>query len=75
MAINVFIWNNGDALHQLSQQPLYMPRITLMLIEKTRNFHYTWIKNFNRPLYDQSKHQEHKHVHEKCILGSQGKTS
>ena len=46
-----------------------MPRINLLLIEKAGNFHYTWIKDLNRLLYDQSKHRERKHFCERCLHG------
>ena len=37
-----------------------MERINLMLIEDGDRFHYTWIKDINCLLYNQSKHREHK---------------
>ena len=40
-----------------------------MLTEKAGKFHYTWIKNLNRLLYDQSKHKERKHFCERCLHG------
>ena len=30
---------------------------------------YTWVKNLNRLLYDQSKHREKKHFCERCLHG------
>ena len=44
-------------------------RINLLLIEKAGKFHYSWIKNLNRLLYDQSKHRERKHFCERCLHG------
>ena len=41
----------------------------MLLIEKRGKFHYTWIKDLNRLLYNQSKHQEHKHFCERCLHG------
>ena len=69
LAINVFGWKKGVIVHHLSKQPANMPRINLLLIEKAGKFHYTWIKNLNRFLYDQSKHQESKHFCERCLRG------
>ena len=52
--INVFGWDKGVTIHRLSKQPQEIPRINMLLIEKAGKFHYTWIKNLNRLLYDQS---------------------
>ena len=57
LAINVFGWDKGVIIHQLSKQPPDIPRINLLLIEKAGKFHYTWVKDLNRLLYDQSKYQ------------------
>ena len=46
-----------------------MERINLMLIEDGDRFHYTWIKDINRLLYNQSKHREHKYFCERCLCG------
>ena len=46
-----------------------MSRINLLLIEKAGEFHYTWIKDLNRLLRDQSKHKERKHFCERCLHG------
>ena len=46
-----------------------MPRINLLLIGQAGKLHYTWIKNLNRLLYDQSKHKERKHFCERCLHG------
>ena len=64
LAINVFGWDKGVIAHRLSKQPEDM-----LLIEKAGKFHYTWIKNLNRLLYDQSKHREKKHFCERCLHG------
>ena len=67
LAINVFGWVKGVAVH--SAQLEGMPRINLLLIEKAGKFHYTWIKDLNRLLNDQSKHRERKHFRERCLHG------
>lgn len=69
LAINVFGWAKGVIVHRLSEQPAKMPRINLLLVEKGGKSHYTWIKNLNRLLYDQSKHRERKHFCERCLHG------
>ena len=69
LAINVFGWDKGVTIHRLSKQPQEIPRINMLLIEKAGKFHYTWIKNLNRLLYDQSKHKERKHFCERCLHG------
>ena len=69
LATNVFGWDKGVIVHQLSKQPHDIPRINLLLIEKAGKFHYTWVKNFNRLLYDQSKHRERKHFCGSCLHG------
>ena len=69
LAINVFGWEKGIIIHHLSKQSANMSRINLLLIEKAGKFHYTWSKNLNRLLYDQSKHQERKHFCEQSLHG------
>ena len=69
LALNVFGWDKGVIVHHISKQPEDIPRINLLLIEKAGKFHYTWIKNLNRLLYDQNKHREQKHFCERCLHG------
>ncbi|KAK3801763.1 hypothetical protein RRG08_043778 [Elysia crispata] len=69
LAINVFGWDKGVIVHHISKQPEDIPRINLLLIEKAGKFHYTWVKNLNRLLYDQNKHREQKHFCERCLHG------
>ena len=69
LAINVFGWDKGVIVHHLSKQPEEGARINLLLIEKAGKFHYTWIKDLNRLLYDQSKHRERKHFCVRCLHG------
>ena len=56
-------------VYRLSTQPDGMPRINLLLIEKAGKHHFTWIKDLNRLLYDQSKYQGRKHFCERCLHG------
>ena len=69
LAINVFGWDKGVSVHHISKQPENIPRRNLLLIEKAGKFHYTWIKNLSRLLYNQSKHSEKKHFCERCLHG------
>ena len=69
LAINVFGWDKGVTVYRLSTKPDGMPHINLLLIEKAGKFHYTWIKDLNRLLYDKSKHKERKHFCERCLHG------
>ena len=69
LAINVFGWDKGVTVYRLSAQPDGMPRINLLQIEKAGKFHYTWIKDLNRLLRDQSKHKERKHFCERYLHG------
>ena len=73
LAINVFGWKGYVIVHQLSKQPSEISRINLMLIEEEEKdgvrTHYTWIKDLNRLLYDQTKHKERKFFCERCLHG------
>ena len=64
MAINVFGWDAQKKrviIHFISKQPTVVKRINLLLIERNDNKHYTWIKDFNRLLFDQPKHKTRKY--------------
>ena len=55
-------------VHRLSNQ--YIQRINLLLLRgNNEKFHYTWIKNLNRKLYDQSKHRKRKNFCERYLHG------
>ena len=69
LAINVFGWDKGVIVHCISSQDKNMPRINLLLIKKTGKFHYTWVKDLNRLLFDQSKHVHHKYFCKYCFHG------
>ena len=56
-------------IHYFSKQSGDINRINLLLIEKGECFHYTWIKDLNRLLYNQSKHRERKYFFERCLTG------
>lgn len=68
LGINVFGWDSGEVIvHRLTKR--VGPSVNLLLIEKAGKFHYTWVKNLNRLLYDQTKHRERKHFCERCLHG------
>ena len=69
LAIDVFGWEKRVIIHHLTKKPTNMPRINLLLIENAGKFHYTWINDLNRLLYDQSKYRERKHFCERCLHG------
>jgi hypothetical protein len=71
LAINVY----GFTINKANIFPYYISskkkeeRINLLLIQKDENYHYCWIKNLNRLLYDQTKHKERKYFCERCLHG------
>ena len=69
LTINVFGRDKEVIVHHISKQPEDMPRINLLLIEKAGKFLYTWIKDLNRLLQDQSKCSNRKHYCERCLHG------
>ena len=69
LALNVFGWDKGVIVRRLSKQPVDKPRINLLLPGKAGKFHYTWVKDLNRLLYDQGNFRERKHFCERCIHG------
>ena len=69
LAIHVFGWDKGVIVHHISKQSKDMPRVNVLLIKKDTKFHYTWIRNLNCLLYDQSKHKDRKHFCERCLHG------
>ena len=72
LGINVFGYSESAGIH-----PLYITKdndkspINLLLITKVTdgktNSHYTWIKDFNRLCFDQTRHKERKHFCLRCI--------
>lgn len=73
LAINVFGWKKSVIIYQISKQPSEIPRINLMLVEETTEdgvrTHYTWIKDLNRLLYDQTRYKGRKYFCERCLHG------
>ncbi|XP_064629257.1 uncharacterized protein LOC135488549 [Lineus longissimus] len=67
LAINVFGYDNGVYPLRVSEAPAYLQRTNLLLVEKGERQHYTWIKDLDRLLHDQSKHKERKHFCERCL--------
>ena len=76
LAINVFgntSNNKSVMIYRVSEMPKEIPRINLFLITiKEKGMcrsHYTWIKNLNRLLHDQTKHNGKKFFCERCLQG------
>ena len=68
LALNVFGWDCREVVvYRLSKQPGNIRRIHLLLVRNGEQYHYTWIKNFNRLLHNQSKHERRKHFCERCL--------
>ena len=70
LAINVFgntKGTKGVIVHRISSAPGRI--INLFMIEKDDKYHYTWIKNFNRLMYDQTTHKEKKYFCQRCLHG------
>ena len=68
LALNVFGWDCRQVVvYRLSKQPGNIRRIHLLLVRKGEQYHYTWIKDFNRLLHDQSKYEGRKHFCERCL--------
>ena len=68
LTINVFGWSNAVTTQRLSEKAA-VKRINLLLIEKDGQTHYTWIKDLNRLLYDQTKAKRKKNFCERCLQG------
>ena len=72
LAINVFGYSKQVGIH-----PLYLTKdhtrdpINLLLITEVKDgkiiSHYSWIKDFNRLCFDQTRHKERKHFCTRCI--------
>ena len=70
LAINVFgntTETQGVIVHRISSAPGRL--INLFLLEKEGKYHYTWIKNFNRLMYDQTAYGGKKYFCERCLHG------
>ena len=82
LAINVYGYTVSKKLEKLTVFPYYisdqasdMTRINLLLIsdeaeetDKTK-YHYCWIKNLNRLLYNQNKHKGQTYFCDRCLYG------
>ena len=72
LAINVFGYSQQAGIH-----PLYLTNdldhepINLLLITEVKDgkiiSHFSWIKDFNRLCFDQTRHKERKHFCTRCI--------
>lgn len=73
LAINVYYLEGGTKVQpcHLSKQPKHMKRIHLLMIEdeETDRQHYTWIKHFNRLLFDTRKCKNQTYFCDRCLNG------
>ncbi|GFR66063.1 hypothetical protein ElyMa_005547700 [Elysia marginata] len=69
LAINVFGWQKGVIVYHISKQHEVLRRINVLLIEEAEKFHYTWITDLDRLLYDQNNHREKTYFCERCLHG------
>ena len=69
LAINVYGWEDGGVvILRLSRQEVDR-RINLFFATKGMQHHYTWIKDLNRLLNQQSKNAHRLHFCERCLHG------
>ena len=74
LAINVFIWENGQVtFHRISEKGGEIPRINLVNDNKAMgiNTNYRYVKRLTALLYDQNRYNESKHFCESCLHGYQ----
>ena len=69
LAINVYRWNKGVIIHYISKQHEEIPHINLLLVENAGTYHYTYIRDFNHLLYEQSKKEHCKYFYKCCLHG------
>ena len=70
LAINVFGWEKEQVVpYRISEKGVEVPRINLMLTKKGENTHYSLVKRLTALLYDQNRHNESKHLCERCLHG------
>ncbi len=67
LAINVFGHDKGIYPLHISDASAEIPRTNLLLIKRGTKQHYTWIKDLNRLLFDQSRFEGRKHFCEQCL--------
>ena len=67
--INVFGYENKETYPIYVSKEKYEKHLELLLITENENKHYVFIKDFNRFMYNQTKHKERKHFCMYCLQG------
>ena len=65
--INVFGYENKQPYPIFVSKEKYDRQMNLLLITEDKNKHYVLIKDFNRFMYNQTKHKERKHFCMHCL--------
>ena len=67
ISINVFGYENKQPFPLYISKKVTEKTLDLLLITRDERQHYVWIKNFNRFMFNQSKHREKKHFCRYCL--------
>ena len=67
ISINVFGYENKQRFPLFVSKKVFETTLDLLLIMEDEKQHYVWIKDFNRFMYNQSKHQHRKHFCRYCF--------
>ena len=65
--INVFCYENKEPYPIFLSEEKYEDHMELLLVTKDENKHYVLIKDFNRFMYNQTKHNDRKHFCMHCL--------
>ena len=65
--INVFGYENKEPYPIYVSKEKYEDHMELLLVTENENKHYVLIKNFNKFMYNQTKHKERKHFCMQCL--------
>ena len=65
--INVFGYENKESYPIYVSKEKYEDHMELLLVTKDENKHYVLIKDFNKFMYNQTKHKERKHFCMNCL--------
>ena len=65
--INVFCYENKEPYPIFLSEEKYDREMNLLLITENENNHYVLIKNFNKFMYNQTKHKDRKHFCRYCL--------
>ena len=65
--INVFCYENKELYPIFLSEEKYDREMNLLLITENENNHYVLIKDFNRFMYNQTKHKDRKHFCMNCL--------